>query len=95
MVPEQRRRQLIDHLRERGAVDVAKVAPGAGTAASTVRRDLQVFEEQGWLQRTHGGAALPEHCASFELPYAEKLGRTAPGGAPPALAGQRYAGTSS
>lgn len=77
MVPEHRRRQLIDHLREHGVANVAQMATDLGVSASTVRRDLLMLEEQGWLQRTHGGAVLPEASASFEPSYAEKLGRMA------------------
>lgn len=73
MVPEHRRRQLIDHLREHGVANVAQMATDLGVSVSTVRRDLLVLEDQGWLQRTHGGAVLPAICASFEPSYAEKL----------------------
>lgn len=77
MVPEHRRRQLIDHLREHGVANVAELATDLRVSPSTVRRDLHMLEDQGWLQRTHGGAVLPEVSASFEPPYTEKLGRMA------------------
>nr|WP_321461791.1 DeoR/GlpR family DNA-binding transcription regulator [uncultured Cohaesibacter sp.] len=43
----------VDHL---GSVSVNDLSEQFGVAVETVRRDLRVLEEAGYLRRTHGGA---------------------------------------
>ncbi len=43
----------VDHL---GSVTVTDLAEQFGVAVETIRRDLRVLEEGGYLRRTHGGA---------------------------------------
>lgn len=43
----------VDHL---GSISVTELSEQFGVAVETVRRDLRVLEEQGYLRRTHGGA---------------------------------------
>ena len=43
----------VDHL---GSATVADLAEQFGVAVETIRRDLRVLEESGYLRRTHGGA---------------------------------------
>jgi DeoR family transcriptional regulator, L-fucose operon activator len=43
----------VDHL---GSVTVVDLADQFGVAVETIRRDLRVLEESGYLRRTHGGA---------------------------------------
>jgi DeoR family transcriptional regulator of aga operon len=69
LVPEERRRQILELLRERGSISVADVEEGFGVSPMTARRDLEVLAEAGRARRTHGGAVLPEltaHEDSFE-----------------------------
>ncbi len=43
----------VDHL---GSISVADLSAQFGVAVETIRRDLRLLEEQGYLRRTHGGA---------------------------------------
>lgn len=43
----------VDHV---GSVTVADLAQQFGVAVETIRRDLRVLEDGGYLQRSHGGA---------------------------------------
>src|ERR1700761_3814144 len=69
VVPAERRRMIIELLREQGSVSVAAVEERFGVSSMTARRDLALLDEQGYARRTHGGAILPElagHEDSFQ-----------------------------
>src|ERR1700760_1240286 len=69
VVPAERRRMIIDLLREQGSVSVAGVEERFGVSSMTARRDLALLDEKGYARRTHGGAILPElagHEDSFQ-----------------------------
>jgi DeoR/GlpR family transcriptional regulator of sugar metabolism len=60
VVPAERRRLILEVLRERGSVSIATVEEEFGVSAMTARRDLALLAENGYARRTHGGAVLPE-----------------------------------
>jgi DeoR family fructose operon transcriptional repressor len=68
-VRQQHMRQLIqDH----GVVRVTELAERFGVSEMTVRRDLEVLEAAGHLERTFGGAVAAEQSA-FESSYMVRL----------------------
>ena len=52
----ERQRRIEEMLREQGRVEVLELARLLQVSEHTVRRDLLALQEQGLLQRTHGGA---------------------------------------
>ena len=52
----ERQRRIEAMLREQGRVEVLELARFLQVSEHTVRRDLLALQEQGLLQRTHGGA---------------------------------------
>jgi DeoR family fructose operon transcriptional repressor len=58
-LPAERRRRIMDLLREQGVVRVADLVADLGVSEVTVRRDLEGLERRGLLERTRGGAVLP------------------------------------
>lgn len=56
MYLEERRRVLLDRVRQLGRVDVATAASELDVTTETVRKDLVHLERQGFVTRTHGGA---------------------------------------
>jgi DeoR family transcriptional regulator of aga operon len=63
----------------RGAASIQELADATDVSLSTVRRDLDVLTEQGYLSRTHGGALIETApAATFEptLNVAERSART-------------------
>jgi DeoR/GlpR family transcriptional regulator of sugar metabolism len=62
-VPAERRRLILEMLRERGSVSVGTVEERFGVSPMTARRDLALLAETGYARRTHGGAVLPELAA--------------------------------
>ncbi len=71
MIPEDRRENIISLIRERGAVKVSDLSEFFGVSDLTVRRDLDLLESKGLLERSHGGAVLRKTMAS-EPSYREK-----------------------
>ena len=56
IVPAERRRQILELLRERGSISVVAVEDLFGVSPMTARRDLQLLAQEGRARRTHGGA---------------------------------------
>lgn len=64
---------ILEELAAGGSVDVADLCATLGVSAATVRRDLDMLEEQRLLTRTHGGAVA--QMVSYELPLRYKSAR--------------------
>jgi DeoR family transcriptional regulator, fructose operon transcriptional repressor len=59
---EERRQRILDLVTERGFVALTQLAETLDASESTIRRDLDYFDQLGVLKRTHGGAVfLAEH----------------------------------
>ncbi|MBR3372306.1 MAG: DeoR/GlpR transcriptional regulator [Rhodobacteraceae bacterium] len=81
LLPAQRHALILDVLRDFGAASVQDLADRLDASVSTVRRDLDYLTEQGYLDRTHGGAVIrtvpsarfePEASISAELAKSQK-----------------------
>ena len=64
---------ILERLASSGAVEVTDLAGRFGASVATVRRDLQLLEEQRMLERTHGGAVA--RGVMYELPLRYKASR--------------------
>ncbi len=61
MLTQERRRQILELLHEKGSVSVNDLAEYFDSSESTIRRDLTALSELGKLNKVHGGAtALPQ-----------------------------------
>lgn len=58
MIVEERRQKVLDLVTERGYVALAELANALDTSESTIRRDLDYWDEHGLIKRTHGGAVF-------------------------------------
>jgi DeoR/GlpR family transcriptional regulator of sugar metabolism len=56
MLPESRRRQLLDLISRQGFATLDELVKSLGVSESTVRRDLESLDLAGSIKRTHGGA---------------------------------------
>lgn len=72
MLKDQRLNTIKDILDANGIVEVANLTDRLGVTEMTVRRDLKQLEEEGVLQRIHGGAKLIEQLSAKELSHYEK-----------------------
>lgn len=73
MLPDQRRKKLLEVLSLAGGADVGRLSSTLDVSPATVRRDLQYLEDQGFLRRTHGGAVLPFESTAFYPHYENKM----------------------
>lgn len=58
VIVEERRQRVLDVLAQRGFMALADLAQLTQASESTIRRDLDYFEDKGLLKRTHGGAVF-------------------------------------
>ncbi len=56
LLPAERHLHIRDLVRERITVRVSELSEKLGVSEMTIRRDLELLERQGVLERTHGGA---------------------------------------
>jgi DeoR family transcriptional regulator, aga operon transcriptional repressor len=64
---------ILEELAAVGSVGVTQLGERLGVSAATVRRDLELLEEQRLLTRTHGGAVA--QMVSYELPLRYRSAR--------------------
>jgi DeoR/GlpR family transcriptional regulator of sugar metabolism len=72
MLARQRQAIIMERVREDGAVRVADLVRELGVSDMTVRRDLEVLDERGLLEKVHGGATAVVGSALFEPGFAAK-----------------------
>jgi len=58
LIPADRQKQITQLIKQRGVVKVNELSELFNVSVLTIRRDLDVLEEQGVLERSHGGAVL-------------------------------------
>jgi DeoR/GlpR family transcriptional regulator of sugar metabolism len=72
MLARQRQAIILERVREDGAVRVADLVRDLGASDMTVRRDLELLDERGLLEKVHGGATAVAGNALFEPGFAAK-----------------------
>ncbi len=73
MRQEDRLGVILDRLNSHGTVGVTELAADLGVSLASVRRDLELLEDQHLLNRTHGGAVSTG--VLYELPMRYRGGR--------------------
>jgi len=68
MFPEERRREIVASLKRDGRCLVAELARRLEVSEVTIRQDLDALEQEGVLERTHGGAILNQKIG-LERPF--------------------------
>lgn len=68
----QRQTLILEQVREHGAVRVADLVTTLGVSDMTVRRDLELLQERGLIEKVHGGAAAIEGSSLFEPGFTVK-----------------------
>jgi DeoR/GlpR family transcriptional regulator of sugar metabolism len=88
IIPAKRHAMILDWLRNHSTASIQDLMNDIPASASTIRRDLDYLTQEGYVQRTHGGATLrPETPSTFEMessiishiahPQKEAIGRAA------------------
>jgi DeoR family fructose operon transcriptional repressor len=68
LIPAQRRERIQEYLATHKIARMDELCAMLGTSEATVRRDLEWLEQQGIVERTHGGAILNQRL-NFEPEY--------------------------
>lgn len=76
MLRSERHARILEHVAERGSIDVNELARLLSVSGATVRRDLQHLSSMNLLRRTHGGAVLGG--LSIEVPIQHRMERRRP-----------------
>jgi len=64
---------ILERLAHDGSVDAGRLADAFDVSPATIRRDLQMLEDQKLLSRTHGGAIAAD--VAYELPVLYRGGQ--------------------
>jgi DeoR family transcriptional regulator of aga operon len=72
MLNEERRRSIMEMLHRNGRVLVTDLAEQFRTSRITIRKDLEVLDNRGLIQRTHGGALPSQAGALLDRTLREK-----------------------
>ena len=75
MLARERQSFILERLRERGAVRVSDLTRMLAVSDMTVRRDLDLLERQGLLDKVHGGATAPGRPSTDEPGFEAKSAR--------------------
>ena len=76
-IPAERRRLILEILREYGSVSVDELQKRFGVSLMTARRDLTILSKSGSVRRTHGGAVVPEFLTAAQ-PFRARIEQHVP-----------------
>jgi len=71
MLPDSRRREIIEQVREHDGCSVTDLADRLGFSKATIRRDLRDLDAEGLIERSHGGA-VPTKTIGRERSYDQR-----------------------
>jgi DeoR/GlpR family transcriptional regulator of sugar metabolism len=69
---EERRARILEHIKSRNRANVMELAKILEVTDATIRRDLRLLENQGLLNRTHGGAIKRDNPALWQTTSMEE-----------------------
>ncbi|WP_423745742.1 HTH-type transcriptional regulator GlpR (plasmid) [Haladaptatus sp. SPP-AMP-3] len=71
MLPDERKRRIVEIVSEENGSTVGDLAGRLDVSEATIRRDLRDLEDEGRIERSHGGA-LPVETVGEERTYGQK-----------------------
>jgi DeoR family fructose operon transcriptional repressor len=71
MLPAERKRTIVELVSEEGGRSVSALADALDYSEATIRRDLRDLEDEGRIERSHGGA-VPVTSVGRERPYGQR-----------------------
>ncbi len=60
MIPAERQAAIEEYLRKEGFAQVEELSRLLNVSSITIRRDLDLLEKKGLLERSHGGGPIPQ-----------------------------------
>jgi len=72
-LPAKRRAEILRFARQSGQITVAEMSAKFDVSLDTIRRDLDILAEQGFLSRIHGGAVPADNLAAADMPFDQRM----------------------
>jgi DeoR/GlpR family transcriptional regulator of sugar metabolism len=72
VLARQRQNLILERVREHGGVRVTDLVRELGVSDMTIRRDLEILQERGLIEKVHGGATTIESSPLFEPGFSLK-----------------------
>lgn len=72
LLAAERQAAIVDRVRQKRSARVTDLAAEFGVSPMTVRRDIELLDDEGLLERVHGGARVPVGAATAEPQPDEK-----------------------
>ncbi|MGN0025480.1 MAG: DeoR/GlpR family DNA-binding transcription regulator [Clostridium sp.] len=69
MIADERRRVILEIIKNKKAVSVQSLSQELKTSVVTIRRDLDFLSEKGLIRRSHGGATLNDEKVGLEFTF--------------------------
>ncbi|TIX51719.1 DeoR/GlpR family DNA-binding transcription regulator [Alteraurantiacibacter aquimixticola] len=71
MISQSRRQEIMSHLEQRRSCSIAELAEAFGVSGETIRRDIKAMENDGQVEKLHGGVRIREN--PLETSYLRRL----------------------
>jgi len=75
LLPAQRQQRILEILREEFTARSSQLSELLGVSEMTIRRDLDVLDQQGLVERTHGGAVCRQERVPSKFQYRSSAGK--------------------
>lgn len=72
MLVEERRQEIIKLVNKKNSVRVSELSNIFSVTKETIRKDLELLEQEGKLLRSHGGALRTSRSDNEEIPYTKR-----------------------
>ena len=72
-IPAERQQRIIEILREEFTVRSSLLSQRLGVSEMTIRRDFDTLEQQGLVERTHGGAVFRQERVVGKFHYQNSI----------------------
>jgi DeoR/GlpR family transcriptional regulator of sugar metabolism len=72
-LPAERQQRILEFLRENFTIRGSVLSEMLGVSEMTIRRDLDVLEKQGLVERTHGGAVFRQERVAGKFQYKNSI----------------------
>lgn len=78
LLPTERRQEILELIRQGAAIRVSRLSELLEVSEMTIRRDLMLLEEQGLVERTHGGAVSKQERKIDKFQYQKSIQKNLP-----------------
>ena len=75
MIAEERRKIILERIQDNKSVSVQELSKEFGITGVTIRRDLDLLDQQGLVKRSHGGAVILDQNVGVESGFEARRGR--------------------